>query len=166
MINQDRLLGGATVAVIVAVALISGPLVGSIDLTQARDGDAGAELGSGSLEASVVSLPDDPRLVRGEYGSGAYYLRVPPAIVEVSNVEGRPALVYKIRIFKLNYVRQVTSFLKDGSTGQRRLSVGEDALRPEMVTRDRYEGELVLIARSDGNDRMIAQKNVTVTVEE
>lgn len=163
--DLTRGLVGGTAAIIIGVALLSGPLLGAVDLTQARSDDRGT-LGYGSAEATVVSLPDDPRLVKGEYGSETYYLRVGAATVDVSNVEGRPMLVYKIRIPELGYARGTTTFLDSGANGPRQFSIEEDAIPPEQVTREQYEGELVVIVRSGNEGRVIERKAVTVTVEE
>jgi hypothetical protein len=162
--DLSRTLVAGTVTVIIGVALLSGPLVGAVDLTQARSDDTG-ELGQGSAEATVVSLPDDPRLVKGQYGSETYYLQVAPATVDVSNVEGRPMLVYKLRIPELGYVRGTTTFLDGETTGPQQFSIAEDAVPPEQITSDEYDGELVVIVRSGNEGRVIERKPITVTVE-
>jgi hypothetical protein len=163
--DLSRALAAGTVAVVLAVTLVSGPLVGAVDLTEARDDDTSGELGFGSVEATIVSLPDDPRLVKGQYGSGAYYLRVGPATVDVSNVEGRPMLVYKLRIPELGYARGTTTFLDGGMSGSQRFSIDEAAVSPEKVTREAYDGELVVLVRSGNESRVIERRPVTVTVE-
>lgn len=154
---------GGTVALLLAVTLLSGPLVGAVDLTPDREEREFAP-GAGTVEASVVSVPSNATLDRGAYGSGAYYLRVPEATVDVAAVTGQPMLVYKLRIPELGYVRGTTHFLDESSTGRRTIALDEATLAPEEIDRDRYRGELLVLTRTDSGDRTISRTNVTVEV--
>lgn len=156
----------ATVAVVVAVAVASGPLVGAVDLTRERDdpGDAGSP-GEGSVDVTVLSLPDRATLDRGAYGAAAYTLRVPDARVRLANVTGQPMVVYKIELRELGYSRGTVHFVTADQAGPFSLELERDSLSPDDVTRDRYEGRLTVLVRADG-ERIVERAAITVDVRE
>jgi len=156
----------ATVAVVVAVAVASGPLVGAVDLTRERtgSGDAGAGVpGEGSVDVAVESLPDTATLDRGAYGAGAYTLRVPDARVRLANVTGQPMVVYKIELRALGYSRGTVHFVTADNAGQFTLGLDRDSLAPDDIDRERYEGRLTVLVRADG-ERIVERRTVTVHV--
>lgn len=150
------------VGLILAVTLVSGPLVGAVDLTHERENEAAP--GSGSANATVVSVPDRVVLDKGAYGSGSYYLQVPDAVVNLTHVSSQPLLVYKLYIRELGYSHGTTHFLSPRNEGRMSVSLSRDALAPEEIQQDRYRGELLLLVRDDSGDQTLAAKNVTVLV--
>lgn len=155
----------AAVGCILAVTLVSGPLVPWVDLTRADAGEDPGELGQGDATAEVVSAPGRATLTRGAYGSGSYYLEVPDATVELRDVTGRPMLIYKIRLPAKGYSRGTNHFVSAEQEGTYELSLERDAWTRDEVTRDRYEGELVVLLRDGDSDRTVYRGNVTVEVE-
>lgn len=154
-----------TVAVIVLVTLVSGPLVGAVDFTDEPDETTFAP-GSGEIDATVLSVPERALLEQGSYGSGAYYLRVPAATVDAERITGQPMLVYKIRIPELGYTRGTTHFLNSSNAGELTVTLSEGTIAPEQVDREQYDGELLLLTRSDAGERTLSRTNVTVEVRE
>lgn len=155
------------VGVILLTAIVSGPLVGAVDLTTPRDAGPGISFGAGDeLDASVVSLPqDDIRLEAGRYGAGTYYLRVPDAVVDIKRVRGSPRLVYKLRIDRLGYVRATVHFVDREHEGERlHLALEPDTFAPDRIEGDAYDGTLLVVARTDRNATTLARQNVTVEV--
>lgn len=161
---------GATLAVFVTVGLIagtilvSGPLVGAVDFTHERERTFAP--GSGSADVSVLSTPERARLDRGSFGSGAYYLQVPPAEVRIRAVSGQPILAYKIRIPDLGYTRSTAHFLSPEIEGRLSLTLERDAISPSEVDRESYPAELVVLLRADGGEEILYRGPVTVDVTE
>lgn len=154
-----------TVAIVVLVTLVSGPLVGAVDFTDEPDGATFAP-GSGEIDATVLSVPERARLEQGSYGSGAYYLRVPAATVDAERITGQPMLVYKLRIPALGYTHGTTHFLNGSNAGELSVTLSEGTVDPESIDREQYEGELLLLTRSDAGERTLSRTNVTVDIRE
>jgi len=153
--NHTRVLLAVAVCTAVGVATLSGSLGADIGATSAGSD----RLGHGSAEVTVERLPGTVRLL--EQG-GSYDLRVPAATVDVERLDGRPGLVYKLRIAALGYARSTTAFPE--STGQHRLTVAGGSPSIED-RRERYEGELLVALRSGADQRVLERRNVTVVVE-
>lgn len=153
----------STVGIIVGVMVLSGPMVGAVDLTPAPPESTP---GDGNVSLSVVSVPSDGiRLDRGKYGSGVYVLRVPDAEVHVRSIRGSPIVVYKIRIPELGYARASIHVLEEGQDGQReKLEIDEDEIDPGRVTRKVYGGELLVVVRGSDGSSIPHRSNVTVEV--
>lgn len=151
------------VGLIVATTLVSGPLVGAVDFTAEPDN---SELGTGAATIDSVSLPDRATLTAGRFGAGEYTLRVPDATVELSAVEGRPILVYKLSIDSRGYTRSTTHFVSDRNVGRFPLSLSEDRFEPDTVEEDEYQGRLEVILRANNESREIASKAIPVEVVE
>lgn len=162
--DTERLAVAGVVATVLLVSLLSGPLVAGIDLSPPPDELQSAQTGNATVD--VVSAPENARLERGAFGAEApYTLTVPDATVIISNVTGRPLLVYKVRIPELGYQRGTTHFLDASAEGRRSLNL-ESATLEEELSQDSYRGELFVILRGDGPERTIYRGNVTVEVVE
>lgn len=150
-----------TVLVVVAVGVLSGPLVGAVDLTtEPPDPEA---LGTGAATVDVESVPTDARLDETAY-SGAYALEIPAATVAVSNVTGEPMLVYRLRIPELGAQRSTVFFLDGETEGELALSIESESVDAERITQDEYDAELRLLLRADGDDEVLHESDVTVEV--
>ena len=152
--NHTRVLLAVAVCTAVGVATLSGSLGADIGPASGSD-----RLGHGSAAVTVERLPGTVRLVESD---GGYDLQVPAATVDVERLDGRPALVYKLRIAALGYARSTTAFPE--STGQHRLTVAGGSPSIED-RRERYEGELLVALRSGADQRVLERRNVTVVVE-
>jgi len=152
----------AVVALLLAVVVLTGPLVGAVDLTHDSEMTG---LGQGTVSVSSVSTTGSVDLKRGDYGAGTYYLSTPPARATVTAISGRPMLVYSIEIFGLNYKRSTTHFLSADDTGDLTLTITRDSLTSDTVENDSYDGQLRVLARTNGTDRLLHRRNVTVEVE-
>jgi hypothetical protein len=153
-----------TVALVLAVTLVSGPLVGAVDFTPDREQQSFSP-GEGTIEATVVSVPSTVTLDRGSYGSGAYYLRVPDATVDIESISGQPMLIYKLRIPDLGYARGTTHFVDESHEGRRTVSLERATIEPGKIGREQYRGELLILVRTNGEDETNARRNVTVEVD-
>lgn len=164
--DADQALVATTVAVIVAVVLASGPLVGTVDLTPERATDAGADvpLGNGTAAVSVVSVPDTVRLDRGEFGANAYAVRVPNATVAVATAEGRPFLNYKLRIETLGHTTSALYEIGDRANDRIALTLDPRPIAPDEVNRTEYAGELVVVLTDDRGRRVLYRGTITVEV--
>lgn len=148
------------VAVILLGTLASGPL----DLTDPRREET--DLGEGSVDVTSVTLPETVTLQRGRYGADGYYLQVPEATVEFERVTGGPVVGYTLEIPELSYTRQTAYFLNDGTTGSVSYGIEKDTFAPREIQKPAYRGELRLVVRSNGTERVLKQRNVTVRVRE
>lgn len=154
----------ATVGVILGTVVVSGPLVGAVDLTTERSGTFAP--GTGSADVTVVAVPERARLEKGEFGAGAYYLRVPDATVRIDAIEGQPMLVYKIRIPDLAVTRGTTHFLDATNAGELALSLEATTFQPDEIDRASYRAELVVLVRGGDTERVLVERTITVTVTE
>lgn len=153
----------ATAGVIVALTLLTGPLIGIFSVP-AEGGLGGEGLATGNATLSEIRFPEDPTITAGQYEAGQYVLRTGDVGVRVSNVTGRPLLSYKLEVEGLDYTRSSLIVLEPGMEGPRSIQLARATLAASAVDRDSYPGELRLILRGDGSDREIAATNVTVTV--
>lgn len=160
--DSERGVVWGVVGLIVVTTLVSGPLVGAVDFTTEPDHTG---LGTGTATIDAVTLPDRATLTAGRFGAGEYTLRVPDATLELSAVEGRPILVYKLSIDSLGYTRSTTHFVSDRNVGRFPLSMTEDSFDPEAFDGE-YEGRLEVILRANNESREIASKSIPVEVVE
>ncbi|MFB6074294.1 MAG: hypothetical protein ABEJ89_04715 [Haloarculaceae archaeon] len=161
MDTSERVAWGV-VAVVVATAVVSGPLVGPIDLTTARDVP---DYGNGSVAVTNVDLPGGARLSPGRYGAGELYVRVPAARLSYSEIRGHPLITYSVAIPGLNYSRTTTTFLSPDGAGTATLELDPASLDSGRVRADQYAATLTLTLRERGGDRVLAERTVTVEVD-
>ncbi|WP_101294253.1 hypothetical protein [Halegenticoccus soli] len=163
---QSRRLAVRLTALVVAVAaVLGGPLVPGVDLAPPAPAPVSGNVGQGSVAVEAVAFGETGyRLERGAHGSGAYYLVAPDAFVEVASVDGRPMLVYEVRIADLGYARSTTAFPSEGAVGTVRISLGKDALSPERIAAGRYRAEVRVLARANERDRVLDERTVEIEV--
>jgi len=151
----------ATVGIILVVLFVSGPF-GFVDLTPDRGPN---ELGEGTATVSMASDPaSDLRIDRGRFGTGVFYLRISPAVVDVSAVEGRPRLVYVVEVPTLDYEGSESELLTDGR-GRTRIHLSDRAFANESITKPEYRAHVLVRLQSFTVDRVIYNRTVTVPVE-
>jgi len=150
----------ATVAVIVGLTLVSGPPIG-VEFTRESDDLSG--LGTGNVSVDRVEAPGTAELA-AESGSGAYYLEVPDAVINVTGISGRPIVAYRLEIRALGYARATSHFLDESRVGPVRLSVERDTLSPESVETERYDGTLSIVARYNETERVLYRDSIAVDV--
>ncbi|WP_332898602.1 hypothetical protein [Haladaptatus sp. CMSO5] len=159
-----RAVASATLLILLTVTIVSGPLVGAVDLTPEPQADD-APIGSGAAEVSVLSVPSaGVTLERGQYGSESFYLHAPDARVRVDAVSGQPMVVYKIRIPELGATFGTTRFLNPDTVGTHSLSLGQKAFAPERITQESYEAELIVLVRTGDDEHELVRQPVTVAV--
>ncbi|WP_153952584.1 hypothetical protein [Halosegnis longus] len=160
----------AVVAVVALTALVSGPAT-PLDLTPDTnpcEGDVRTQVGNATVE--VRSLPDRATLTQAGYGARVWSLSVPPAVVNVSDVDGRPTLSYRIFLPELG--RQVGSrtVVNRCTTGRLSLAVGDSTFDPDEVTPGEYNATVSVVYRgTDGGqqvERTLAERTITVVAEE
>jgi len=161
--DAERATVWSVVGLVVVTTLLSGPLVGAVDLTTEPDRPA---LGSGSVSVASVSLPEQATLSAGRFGADEYTLRVPDATAEITAIDGRPILVYTLSIPVRGYTRSTTHFLAAHHTGTFTLSIADDGFEPSTVTRSEYDGRLQVVARANESERVVANRTITVAVVE
>ena len=156
----------SVVAVVVLVTLVSGTQLGSSMLVDEPEASANPHPpGSGNATVRVDSLPERATIERGEYGAGSYYLRVPPAQVTVVEAEKQPLLTYKIRLPEMGYVRSTVRYIGPQYEGPMTLTIEEYTFGPDRIQQDEYRGELIVLVRANNEAHVVAQANITVTVE-
>lgn len=156
----------AAVALIAAVTIISGPLVGAVDLTYERGSGITDDIGSGSADVVVHSLPESATISEGRYGSQTVYLRVPDARITLSNVTGQPLLKYDLDIPELGFSTGTTTFVTERSEGRKTLSIPRKTFDASEIERDRYEATVSILVRADGNTTVVDQRSMNVEVKQ
>ena len=160
--ERERATVWGVVSLVVVTTLVSGPLVGAVDLTTEPEMD----FGTGSMTVDSVTLPDRATLSVGRFGAGEYTLRVPDASVEISAVDGRPLLVYRLSIRERGYTRSTVHFVSQKNVGTYPLSLSDDSFDRASVANDSYQGRLEVIARANERSRVITAQQITVEVVE
>lgn len=159
----------ATVGLIVAVTLVSGPLVGAVDLTPEAGDDAGpASNEPASATVQVLEEPAGPVVLdQGEFGNDVYKLVVPPITVRVTDVRGAPTVTYKVRIFGLGYTRVTSYVLEPGTSAERRiLEVTKTTFPPSRITEAEYPARLFVTVHDSAGTRIVYQTNTTAVVQD
>jgi hypothetical protein len=80
-------------------------------------------------------------------------------------LRGNPLLTYTVDIDGLGYSRSSVTGLASLGTGTASLSLSADTLEGERLAEDRYDGQLRLVFRGDGEERVLYDRTVTVGVE-
>lgn len=154
-------------------SLVAGALVCLVVLGAAASGpppDA-PTLGDGTATLRVDSpTADELRTSPGRFGTRARYLRVPDLVVDVTALEGRPRVVYRLVVPRLGVDRQVHQVVT--TTGRTRLRMADRAYPPADYS-DRfrrlppdgtYEGYLVVRVQSFTGDRTVLNRSIRVVV--
>ncbi|QSG06068.1 hypothetical protein [Halapricum desulfuricans] len=160
--DQTRAVVSGVITIIVAVTLVSGPLVGAVDLTdQPGCEPSGA---GGTADIAVESLPDEATITTGRFGSETYYLSIPDAVVTVSNVSGHPLVSYRVSIPTMGRQVGTTAFLCPSVSARQTLSISRLTLDnpPEQ---SEYEATLRVTLKERDGDTVVREKPITVEVQ-
>lgn len=163
--DTDRLIVAAVVGVIVVTSLLSGPVVGVLDVDPA-DRQSDFAPGEGTATVGNVSVPDHATLAPGEFGAGSYYLEVPAASATVEAVRGRPILSYSIEIDALGYKLGSNHYLSAENQGRIHLTISPASFDPDRFSRERYDGRIAVTLRTTEGSTTLEASNVTVEVVE
>jgi hypothetical protein len=161
--NRDHAVGGV-LSLVVLTAILSGPLVGMVDLTAADDADL-ASVDLGTATVSNASLPSQARFTRSTFGTESVYLEVPPATVDVESVNQRVHFSYQISIDALGYTRGTTHFIGPRHVGPHNLTIERRAFDPDRLTGERYDAELTITLYESTGETSVAERNITVAVD-
>lgn len=163
LLPSVRRLQFGTVAVILVAVLLSGPLVGVVDLTPESRG--AADIGDGTANVTVVGDPTAGLAITpGRFGTNVSYLRIPPAAVDVDRVEGRPRLLYLVRVPDLGFERSVTEPLDQRVGGRVALRIDARAFAHARVQSENYNTTVVVRVQSFTETRTVYRRNATVPV--
>ena len=152
----------SVVGVILLTALLSGPLVPGVDLT--NEPPEISEQGTATV--TTVALPERATIERASFGAKNYHLTLPPATVEVSAIEGSATLSYRLEIPALNYTRTTTHFLSERIGARYELTMQSDTLSLERVTADRYDGTVSVVKRDASGESMLDRRQIAIEVRE
>ncbi|SDM94280.1 hypothetical protein SAMN04487949_2927 [Halogranum gelatinilyticum] len=167
--NRPRTVVLSTLFVFLCVSVVSGPLVGGVDLTPQRT-DArfpGVDAETGTLSVSDTAVPAEGyRLERGVAGSGVYTLSVPAATVEVESITGTVTVIYQLEIREIGYASQSLYTLDANSPETVTLAVSQQSIEADKIEQEEYAATATVSVRSNGTTRVLETANVTVDVEE
>lgn len=159
-----------SIGLITVVALLSGPF-GVVDLTPAQNPCSEQVFpGNGNASVDVRRVPETGTLSKSRFGAEVYRLNVPSAGVNVSDVDGRPTLSYRIRIPELSTELGSTTILSSCTSGERALTIQEATFQPDEIQNQSYDATLFVVYRGTEQakkvERELVTKNITVEVEE
>lgn len=127
---------------------------------------APAAFGGGTATASVERLPaDEVRIDPGRFGTDVPYLRIPDVTMHVTDVSGRPRVVYDVRVPALDAKAVSTRPLADRGPGRLEVRGVDHALDPGAVSQDRYGATVRVRVQSFDAVTTAASTNTTVEVE-
>jgi hypothetical protein len=157
-----RVAAAATVAFVLAGAVLTGPLLGVFEPPPQTD-----EIGDGTAQVGSVSAPTyDVVVTYGRFGTDTWYLRAPDATVRVDGTDGRSRLVARLRVPALSVDEVARQSIPPGGTGRYTLSTGSIALGPDRPTGGPFRGRLTVSVQSFRGDRTVFNETVTVEVAE
>lgn len=162
--STARSLVRATAACLLAVAVVSGPLVPGVDLTRPEDADHLVCEG-GSASVDLAEPPGGFTLEADRFGAGTYTFSGEDAAAEVETVEGCPRLVYRLQVPALGVDSRKVHFLSADDGGTVVLSPPSPSVAPDDVDRDAYEGTVTVELHGDTR-RVLYRENVTIQVVE
>jgi hypothetical protein len=152
-----------TLVLILGTGVLSGPLVGGVDLTP---DPAEPQFGDGTVEVTSIELPENATLLTPRFGAGKATVRVPPARLQLTNVSGSPRLMYIIEIQGLTYTRSTATTVTAENEGTFDLTIEDGQLTADQISNSRYRGELTVEMWSNGCSRQLAQQNISVEVKD
>lgn len=153
---------GLVCLVVLAAAAVGGPATGR----PPPDG-----VGDGTATIGVLSPAGDVLdTSQGRFGTDARYLRLPDLVVDVTALEGRPRIVYRVVVPELGVDRQVHEVVT--STGRTRLRMADRAYPPtdypanfRTLPQDgSLEGRIVVRVQSFSTDRTVTNRSIQVRV--
>lgn len=150
---------GAVGLIVLATAATGTPL-----WTVPDRGSDQAQLGQGTADVSVQSVPDTATIDPGRQGGDVYYLRVPNARIAVSQLRGNPILTYSLRIDEIGYSTSSVNGLAGVGAGTAAVSIEQVPLDGTRLTQDRYDGELRLVLRGDDSEEVVYSGPIAVEV--
>lgn len=125
-----------------------------------------AALGTGTATVSVVSAPDSATIEPGRQGGNVYYLRVPDAEINVTELDGNSVLTYRISIDQLGKTRSSVHAVGELGEGRSRLSIDQIALDGSTVQRQQYEATVSIVLRPSGEEQVLYSETIQIEVEE
>lgn len=147
-------------------AIVSGPLVGAVDISEPPADQGTAPVpGDGTATVSVISTPESATIESTRFAAEGYLIDVPNATIDVTNLTGHPMVVYKLRIPELTYVGGTTTVLNRNFTGRQELTMRQLSIDGEEEMQDEYRGELLIVKREHEQDTTLYQGNVTISVK-
>ena len=160
----------AALALIAITAVLTGP-IGPLDLpTDPTTCDSDIPLGTGNATITPASVPDEATLTESEFGAEVYRLDVPDASVNISGIQGRPLVVYKVHIASLGRTIGTSTMLSHCTTGQRNLSIDTATFEPDQITKPKYNATIKIVYRGSENGTKIAEtlvtRNISVEVQQ
>lgn len=161
--NEERAIVGGFVAIVVATALLSGPLLGQVDLT----GTASSEsygFAEGSATVGDVEFPDTAVLRSGRYGAEIFYLEIEPARADLQRVVGQPALTYSLSIPDMGVKREALHLVTADDQGTVELTMGDMDVDATDVTADAYTGEVSVNVRHSTASYEVANESIRIDV--
>lgn len=158
---------GRAVALTVAGLIVLVTAATATPLWSVPDTGAGqAPLGEGTATVSVVSAPEQATIEPGRQGGGVYYLRVPDTEVNVTELRGNPLLSYSISIEGMGRTRSTVHSLDTIGEGRAEISIEPVTFDAAELDRQRYDGQLRLVLRGDGEKEVVYSEPITIEVVE
>ncbi|MBX0321559.1 hypothetical protein EGH21_00810 [Halomicroarcula sp. F13] len=160
MMDYQRAIVLGVASVVVVTAVVSGPLVPGVTLTQEHD----VAYGEGNATVAGVQFPDRVTVERASYGQEGYYLDIPPATVQFTSLSGSPTVTYRLSVAELGYSRSTVHFLDDGVGKRFEVTLQADSFGADELSRESYAGTLDVVVDDARSRRVVGQRNVTVEV--
>jgi len=161
MVTVGRLELGV-ISVVLVTLIVTSPVVGILDVTERNP----TTVGDGTATASVEQFDTDALTIdRGRFGTRVMYLRIPEATVAVTDVRGRPRIVYRIRVPELGVDTTSTELLTGAGATNVRLGPRDRGLDPAVVSDENYHGIVTVRVQSFEQDRTVYETNETIEVD-
>lgn len=167
MVSISPYLPAISVLMIVIGGVIAGPVLGIPGSPGPDDCTIDSFPGQGSAEIMVQQLPESAVLEQARFGADVWRLKVPSTQVNISDIQGRPTVAYKIIIHELKTTTGSSTILSRCHETTK-LTIPTNSFEPGKIDRESYNATLIVIYRGLDDDskveRELASKNITVEV--
>lgn len=164
---MPRKLVWGTVVVILATAVVAGPLVPGANISMDSRAEDRLHCGpNGSANVSVGDVPVDGfSLDRQRFGVETYRLSIPEIPATVETFDGCPVVIYELEVPDLDYVTVSRYYPTDHGGTSLTLSIVGGTFEPDRIANDSYEATISVHVEGDER-RTVYRQNVTVPVIE
>lgn len=152
---------------IIMTAILAGPVLGIPGEPTEATCSADAFPGHGNASVSVTTLPETATIEQARFGADVWRLNVSDVRLNVTGVEGRPTVTYKIILHELTQTTGATTILSH-CQDTTEMGIAKSTFEPDEITNESYNATLKVIYRGTESGEKVetelATKNITVEV--
>jgi hypothetical protein len=158
-VNAERSAVAGVGIVILLTAVVFGPLVAGISLSEPPKSQVSEKQGDITIES--VTFPAEATIESASYGAANHHVNIPAASVQIQSLSGAPILAYELTIASIGVKLSTAHFLDEGNSSRYELTMEPATLNRESLDEE-YTGEAAVVAIDSSGRRTVAKQTVTV----